>query len=427
MSEFTRRQIIDLMGAGVAGTFVACSRARPDVGGTNPVVGPEHKPTAYLRTNWSQDPLALGAYSYVSRRSPGTGESDRAALEAPIDGRIFFAGEALNPNFHGTVHAAHESGLRAVAEVNKAERTRVAVIGAGMAGLTAAARLTEAGKTVSVYEARDRLGGRIQTDRSLGAPVDLGATWIHGPEGNPLTKLADQSKMPRRETDDTIIVRGAGGRELGWMTSPSWLEEVFQWTPTGAKPSDINQEYLSKVFPRYGLGYPGPDLLLPEGYDQILKSLAGDYRVRLSSSVTRVESSSSGVKLTLRGGQVEAFDAVIVTVPLGVLKAGSITFEPPLPTEKQVAIKRMGMGVLDKLYLRFNKVFWDDVTIILTPENGLARGRFNYWVNFHRYLGEPILMAFHAADAAKSLAGMPDEAVLEQAARTLASAYPQTS
>ena len=328
----------------MAGTFVACKRSGPDAGGPNPVVGRDRKPTAYLRTNWSQDPFALGAYSYVSRRSPGTGESDRAAVEAPIDGRVFFAGEALNPNFHGTVHAAHESGLRAVAAVQAAKRARVAVIGGGMAGLTVAARLTAAGTAVTVFEARDRLGGRIQTDRSLGAPVDLGATWIHGPEGNPLTALADQSKMPRRETDDTIIVRGDGGRELGWLGAPSWLEEIFQWTPTGAKRSDINAAYLSEVFPRYGLGYSGPDLLLPEGYDKILQSLAGDYRVRMSSPVARVESSSSGVKLTLRAGQTEAFDAVIVTVPVGVLKAGAIAFDPPLPAAKQSAIERMGHG-----------------------------------------------------------------------------------
>ena len=427
MKGLTRRQIIELFGAGAAGTFVACKSSGSDVEEPNPVVGPDRRPTAYRRTNWSQDPFALGAYSYVSRRSPGTGESDRAALEAPIEGRVFFAGEALNPNFHGTVHAAHESGLRAVAAVKESKRARVAVIGAGMAGLTAAARLTEAGKTVTVFEAKNRLGGRILTDRSLGAPVDLGATWIHGPEGNPLTALADQSKMPRRKTDDTIIVRGNGGSELSWLGVPSWLEEIFQWTPTGAKQSEVNSQYLSKVFSRYGLGYSGPDLLLPEGYDKILQALAGNYQVRMSSPVARVESSGSGVKLTLRGGETEAFDAVIVTVPLGVLKAGTIAFDPPLPAVKQNAIERMGMGVLDKLYVRFDKVFWDDVTIILTPENSLPRGHFNYWVNFHRYLGEPILMAFHAADAAKAVAGMTDEELLEQAARTLASAYPAAS
>ena len=213
----------------------------------------------------------------MSERSPGTGESDRAALEAPIDGRVFFAGEALNPNFGGTVHAAHESGLRAASAVQELPRARVAVIGGGMAGLTAAARLASAGTAVTVFEARDRLGGRILTDRSLGVSVDLGATWIHGPDGNPLTALADQS-------------------------------------------------------------------------------------------------SSSEVKLTLHSGETEAFDAVIVTVPLGVLKAGALAFEPRLPEAKQVAIQRMGMGILDKLYLRFDKVFWDDVTVILTPENGLPHG-----------------------------------------------------
>src|SRR6187549_2564199 len=73
-----------------------------------------------------------------------------------------------------------------------APKERIVVIGAGMAGLAAARRLADAGMDVTVVEARDRVGGRTWTDTSLGVPIDLGAAWIHGPEGNPLTKLADE-------------------------------------------------------------------------------------------------------------------------------------------------------------------------------------------------------------------------------------------
>lgn len=64
---------------------------------------------------------------------------------------------------------------------------RVVVVGAGMAGLVAARLLHDSGFAVTVLEARDRLGGRVWTDDRVGAPLDLGGSWVHGVEGNPLT------------------------------------------------------------------------------------------------------------------------------------------------------------------------------------------------------------------------------------------------
>jgi len=73
-----------------------------------------------------------------------------------------------------------------------AKPERVIVVGAGMAGLVAARLLHDSGFAVTVLEARGRLGGRTWTDSSLGAPVDLGGSWVHGVEGNPLTLWCDK-------------------------------------------------------------------------------------------------------------------------------------------------------------------------------------------------------------------------------------------
>jgi monoamine oxidase len=78
---------------------------------------------------------------------------------------------------------------------------KILVIGAGMAGIMAARTLHDAGYDVTILEARDRLGGRTQTDNSLGSSVDLGAAWIHGPDGNPLTPLAEQLGVATGYTD----------------------------------------------------------------------------------------------------------------------------------------------------------------------------------------------------------------------------------
>jgi len=78
----------------------------------------------------------------------------------------------------------------------------VLVIGAGISGLAAAKKLKEKGFTVIVIEAQEKIGGRLRTDRSLGIAFDEGASWIHGPNGNPITKLASQAGATTYLTDD---------------------------------------------------------------------------------------------------------------------------------------------------------------------------------------------------------------------------------
>ena len=151
--------------------------------------------TGYIRTNWSEDPLSYGSYSYVAK---GTSAEEYRALAEPIGGKVFFAGEATHQRYNSTVHAAYETGLSVAEEVLKTGAKTIAVIGAGTSGLTAAKQLSGAGKSVTVFEARDRIGGRVWTNHDLGEPLDLGASWIHGVKGNPLSELADELELERR-------------------------------------------------------------------------------------------------------------------------------------------------------------------------------------------------------------------------------------
>ncbi|MEM8702683.1 MAG: FAD-dependent oxidoreductase, partial [Pseudomonadota bacterium] len=147
--------------------------------------------------------------------------------------------------------------------------------------------------------------------------------------------------------------------------------------------------------------------------------------IRFEHVVTRVDVGEDGVRLQDSKGRDTVFDAVIVTVPLGVLKRRAIRFSPPLPRAKTDAIARLGMGTLDKVYLRYEDVFWDtDVTWILTPENGLPEGQFNQWLNLYRYTGAPVIVAFNGAEPARDLAALPDAEIVERAHRTLERAYP---
>ncbi len=378
--------------------------------------------TGYVRTNWSRDPFSYGAYSFLAK---GSGDADRAVLAAPIKDQVFFAGEALNPNYQSTVHAAHDCGLKVAREVQETSHRRIAIIGAGMAGLIAAKTLSDAGREVTVIEARDRIGGRIWTDRRLASPVDLGATWIHGPDGNPITALADQAGAARVETDDAYVVRGKKGRNVSDFFTPDWLGQVSSELSTGAAYEEMNLKALEAQYEAYGLGYEGRDVKFPGGYDQILPTLSGVYDVQLSNPVSKIAHSGERVMIDAKGGSSGPYDAVIVTVPLGVLKQGSIAFEPGLSPEKTAAIARMGMGTLDKLYLQFEEAFWDDeATVILMAENGLPRGQFNYWFNLGKYLKTPILLAFNYGPHARTLSADDGDAFLAKALTALSMVYP---
>jgi len=272
-----------------------------------------------------------------------------------------------------------------------------------------------------VIEGRSRLGGRVWTDAALGPPLDLGASWIHGVDGNPLTALADALGLQRVSTDHGHVIRGADGRRIRDRDAPAWLDAVVTQSEWGADPAELGPGAAAADD-----GYGGPDALFPNGYAEILPALAGDYAVALGRVVTAVDADADGVTLRMASGPAHRAEAAIVTLPLGVLKQDAVRFDPPLPAAKRAAIGRLGFGALDKLYLRFDDVFWDaGKSWIVTPETGRPRGRFNLWLNVFRFTGEPILCTFHGGGAAWALAALEDEALVAQAADALTGAAPR--
>lgn len=123
------------------------------------------------------------------------------------------------------------------------------------------------------------------------------------------------------------------------------------------------------------------------GYEVIATHLAQGLNITTGQRVTRVDTSGTGVQVTTERGSLNA-DAVVVAVPLGVLKAGHISFMPRLPDAQAQAIQALGMGLLNKLYLKFDTDFWtadsptDWIESIGAP--GAARQEWTQWVNLKR-------------------------------------------
>lgn len=340
----------------------------------------------------------------------------------------------------------------------------VLVLGAGIAGLAAARTLADAGLRVIVLEARDRIGGRMWTDHSLGMPLDLGASWIHGVKGNPIAELAAQWKVRTIPTNfDNFTTFHADGSELS-TDEEEQMEELFNsvYTQVEQMQEDTeNDMSLQAAFDEviasrnlsteelrrlnfyiqaetsleYGadpadlslwnwdqdeeLG--GKEVVFPGGYNQITDGLAKGLDIRLGVKVDSIRYGSDGVDVKTSSGAFRG-DRAIVTFPLGVLKQGSVTFDPPLPESKQSAIDRLDMGILNKVYLKFPKVFWDE-EIEGFGYMGEALGEWNDWLSFAPYINQPVLMAFHGGAKGFALEELSDEEIVSGAMKTLRIIY----
>ncbi|KAF9622233.1 hypothetical protein IFM89_030275 [Coptis chinensis] len=161
----------------------------------------------------------------------------------------------------------------------------------------------------------------------------------------------------------------------------------------------------------YG-GFGGAHCMIKGGYSTVIESLGKGLAVHLNHVVTEVSYSTMGcgetndlhgkVKVSTSNGNEFTGDAVLITVPLGCLKANTINFSPSLPEWKQSSIHQLGFGVLNKVVLEFPDVFWDDSVDYFgaTAEETDRRGQcFMFW-NVKKTAGAPILIALVVGKAA---------------------------
>ena len=382
----------------------------------------------------------------------------------------------------------------------------VVVVGAGPAGLSAACHLTRQGCDVTVLEGRERIGGRVFTDRtSLSVPVDLGASIVTGTKADlaeglrpdPSALLCRLHGLTYHDLDagNCPLYDGVTGKAIDEATDrkvEEWRDELMSEARMqvdklgeeatnalslgneierlvakgadeeagkkrraaaiiedsdeedegpaagGPAPDDraaerrlldwhwANLEYgCSAELNQISLanwnqdddfgGFGGPHSMIKEGYGRVLETLAEGLDVVLGAAVSQIRyedgAEGGGVSVTTADGTVRRADAVVVTVPLGCLKANAIEFVPRLPEWKTDAIANLGFGNLNKVVIEFpegtptfehceNGTGTVDFFGLAQGGGPLGRGRAFFIWNLRPLSGKPVFIALMAGAAA---------------------------
>lgn len=268
-----------------------------------------------------------------------------------------------------------------------------AIIGAGIAGLTAARALQEQGRSCVVLEAAHRIGGRAYSEMlEPGIPFDLGAHWIHSDEINPFTEFARQCGAELKPTsrhyvigdyfeDDHWLPESAGHELLQFFDAQfarinqsansedadrSVLEVIdtdSRWTPYFCM--FFAQNYVcdvDRMSVRDAVAYheQGADQAIASGLGNLVQSYGSDLPVWLNSAVTDIDWSGPAVKITTGRGVLRVAN-VILTISTGVLATRQIRFLPQLPDWKLEAINALPMGSCSRIGLSFKESFLQEL------------------------------------------------------------------
>jgi monoamine oxidase len=320
----------------------------------------------------------------------------------------------------------------------------VAVVGAGAAGLAAAKHLRGVGRSVIVVEARNRIGGRAYTDSTLGLPFDAGAQYIHWAERNPWKRIADELGVPLQEDAsgapplvyaDGVRVAAAERRRrrrgferiwaalsLGAAADKSFADAVRGGPPEvveaagGVTRFSLGEDPERVSIADYEQLWSGDDFLIPSGYGALVTRYGTDVPVRLETPVSAIRWDRQTVEVDTSAGTLKASTA-IVTVPVGVLKAGGIRFAPELPQPTRDALEGLGMGAYTKIALRLDRARLGPVegTDYFEILGDAAATSFEFWP-----FGHDLVVAVMGGDHGRRLCEAGERAAVDFVTERLA-------
>lgn len=304
----------------------------------------------------------------------------------------------------------------------------------------------------------------------IGGEGDMGASWIHGSTGShPITQIQAALDLTVFETDDDsamvfdknsqgVFEEVSNDRSEDCETLLEQAQEEFEPTPavpdrslwdsmdgleSGGQNRDSSliqsclsngaefntagsMKELSTLYWDADETFQGTEQVFKNGYVDILQSLAQGnvtlpngvpvkkqgraLSIQYTKQVVKVLYDDQAASVLLQDGSVVKADYVIITVPLGVLKRGDVTFNPSLPSSLQTAITGIGFGNVHKIALLFDEAFWPKTTHYFTMAvPGEDRGLFTYYLNLVPATGKNVLMTFGLGADANDADSMTDE------------------
>ncbi|MGA8541912.1 MAG: NAD(P)/FAD-dependent oxidoreductase [Terriglobales bacterium] len=350
----------------------------------------------------------------------------------------------------------------------------VIVVGAGAAGLAAAVELGRSGLSVTVLEARNRIGGRMFTQRDpvWQVPIEYGAEFIHGlpPEiweplqarNSDVTEVAGDlwcsengslSSCDFFSTVDDILKKMTDLAEDESFLS--FLDRHFPASPADPERQEARRRALSYVA---GFNAADPDRVgvhwLVEGmraeekieghrafrsrngYEDLLdvfrqQMTETGISTQTETTVDSIDWTAGRIELTVRrGAEFSKLTAkrVLVTLPLGVLKAGAVRFSPALPRKKLEALEKLEMGKVMRVTFCFRSRFWETISPFQGNPKTLSEMSFlfsqddfypTWWTKMPEQV--PIITGWAPFRYAERLSGMSRSLVIEHGLKTLSS------
>jgi monoamine oxidase len=341
------------------------------------------------------------------------------------------------------------------------------VIGAGISGLEAATVLQQNNMQVMILEARNRIGGRIETTTMSGVYTDLGATWFHDVDNNVLANLANQFSVPLINTPVASTAFGVYNNGVPLNISSSIYSsypllnlallgrtyancgsfaDAINCFVTNVLPPSPDNVYIayaqnillsswfgtdttnvsSIVGPSYlNLGH---DAIPSIGYTNFLETIfdINSLNINLNSVVSVINYTNDRVIINTADGKAFSAKYVIITVPIGVLQSNSIQFTPSLPSAQQTAIQNLGYGAMNKIFLLFASPFWNQTPPVTFFLPYTANPDINYYMiyNYYQFLNQPILMTFTIGEFAKEQELLTDTQIVNNVMTQIRLIYP---
>jgi len=263
----------------------------------------------------------------------------------------------------------------------------VIVVGAGAAGLAAARVFEDNGVDYTVLEATEYSGGRLREAPDFADfPLDLGAEWIHN----------------RAEILD--VLSGVPGTAASTELIPYRLEETLVWDGEQMADAQPYFDRLARFFPEFKFKHSTWAEFAQEHYGRRV-----EHRIQYGVEVKEIDHSGDRVKLTTTDGAVHEADRVLVTVSIGVLRSGGVSFNPPLSDKKRSAIEAVPFLHGFKALLKFTEDFYPDAVF-----SNVSEGEMGFYdAAFKKDRNDPVLGAlvvgpsadvYYALDSEKAMA-----------------------